>query len=387
MFIQSSTSLQLRGVALCTAAVALLALAGCGGKPSAAPSPQAVAVKAMQVLQQATPVTYEFVGEVEARDEAQVRARVSGNITAKMVKGGSAVKQGQPLFQIDRRSYEAALSNYQAQLAEAEAALSRVRRDVVRYQTLAAQQAIAQQMVDNILAEEQQALARVNACQAQVEQARIDLEDTTVVSPLNGRVDVETLSEGNFVQAGQTILATISSLDPIRVRFSMSETEYLRLARAGNSAAEWGEGLVLILSDGVRYPLTGKVEQVDRGLAQQTGTLALKALFENPDHLLVPGMFARIQATGEIRADALLVPQRAVQELLGKTLITVVAEGDKAESRPVTLGPRIGNMQIVETGLTPQDRVVVEGFMKAPAGTPLAVTMITPDDLSQPAGK
>lgn len=364
----------------------LASLTGCAGKPAERPA-QVVEVKAMQVLQKDTPVNYEFVGEIEAKDEVKIQARVSGNIMEKMVTGGATVFRGQPLFRIDPRQYETNLLDKQAQLAEAEAALSRTRRDVVRYQTLAAQQAIAQQVLDNSLAEERQAMARVDANHARVKQAELELQDSLIISTLDGRIDVKDLSVGNYIQAGQTVLATISSVDPIRVRFSLSENDYLRLARTGQEtlSADWGRDLKLVLSDGSQYPLTGNLEQVDKGLAQETGTLTLKAVFANPKKVLVPGMFARVVASGEVRQGALLVPQRAVQELLGKTFITVVDDGDKAQSKPVKMGPKVGNFWIVEDGLTVTDRVIVEGFLKTPPGTPVKVTMIQPDDLQLPA--
>ncbi|MDR3560626.1 MAG: efflux transporter periplasmic adaptor subunit, partial [Negativicutes bacterium] len=134
-------------------------------------------------------------------------------------------------------------------------------------------------------------------------------------------------------------------------------------------------------SDGSQYPLTGRIEQVDRGLSQDTGTLTMKAVFENPQKILLPGMFARIVAQGETRSAALLVPQRAVQQLLGKTFVTVVTAENKSESRPVTMGPRVGNLWVVEQGLTAADRIVVEGFLKTPPGTLMNPTMIGPDDL------
>ena len=371
---------------LFTGVFALLLLAGCSKQQATRP-PQEVAVKAMQVVQKDTPITYEFVGEVEAKDEAQIKANISGTIMEKMVKGGDVVAKGQPLFRIDSRQYTASVLNAKAQLAESAAALSQVHRDVVRYQTLAASQAIAQQVLDTTIGQEQQASAKVDADQAQLRLAEINSNDTLVVAPMDGRINVQDLSIGNYVTAGQTTLATISSVNPVRIRFSMSETEYLRFARLGSTGTQWGQELKLILSDGTEYPLTGKVEQVDRGLAQQTGTLTIKAAFENPDKLLVPGMFTHIVATGEMRLGALLVPQRAIQSMLGKTFITVVTDEDKAESRAVKLGARIGNMQIVEEGLSAGDRVVVEGSAKAQPGTPLKVTMIVPDDLKIPVTK
>lgn len=367
--------------------IAVLA-AGCGSR-QAAKTPTTVAVKAMPVIQQDTPVTYEFIGQVEAKNEVKISARVSGTIIAKMVTGGTTVQVGQPLFKIDRRQYESSVYAAQANLAKAEAALSNSRLDSRRYQQLAGQQAIAQQTVDNVLTTESQNAAQVDAYRAQLKQAEDDLQDTIIVSPLDGRIDMNDLSVGNYVQAGSTVLATVSSVDPVMVKFSLSENEYLRLSRLGRgtSPSEWGLELKLVLSDGSQYALTGQIEQVDRSLAQDTGTLTLKAVFANPQKLLVPGMFARVIAQGETRQGALLIPQRAVQELLGKTFVTVVAEGDKAETRPVIMGPRVGDLWLVEEGLSATDVVVVEGGAKVAPGTPLKVEIIGPDAMQTPAKK
>ena len=354
---------------------------GCGRQAAQAPAP--VEVKAMQVIQRDTTVTYEFVGQVTAKNEVQIRARVSGNIVGKMVSGGATVSDGQPLFQIDRRQYESALLTAQAQLAQSEATLSNSHLDTMRYQKLGGQQAIAQQVVDTSLAVERQNAAVVEANRARVQSAADDLQDTMIVAPFSGRIDVNDLAVGNFVQSGQTVLATISSVDPVFVQFSMSENEYLRLAQLGRGAgaADWGNNLKLVLSDGTQYASAGRIEQVDRGLSQNTGTLTMKAVFDNAQQMLIPGMFARVVAQGEVRQGALLIPQRAVQQLLGKTFVTVVGPDSKAESRPVRMGPRVGGLWVVEEGLTTADRIVVEGFLKTPPGTLMNATMIGPDDL------
>jgi len=366
--------------------ISMVTMSGCsqqGGKPPQ----QAVEVKVMQVVQRDTPITYEFVGAVEAKNEVQIRAKVSGNIVAKMVTGGAVVSEGQPLFRIDSRQYNSALLTNQATAAQAEALLANARKDVGRYNQLASQGAIAQQIYDNAVAVEQQNAAAANANWAKVQQAQEDLEDTVIVSPLNGRIDINELSVGSFVTAGSTIMATISSVDPVMVKFSMSENEYLQFARKnpGKSPTEWGRDLKLILSDGSMYPINGQVEQVDKGLTAGTGTLSFKASFANPNKLLVPGMFARIAVQSEVRAGAFLIPQRAVQQMLDKTIITIVGEGDKTETRPVTMGAKYGNMWVVEEGLTGNERIVVEGFLKTPPGTAVTVIMIGPDDLQTPA--
>lgn len=368
--------------------VGMILVSGCskqGGKPPQ----QAVEVKVMQVTQKDTPITYEFVGTVEAKNEVQIRAKVSGNIVEKMVTGGAVVTAGQPLFRIDSRQYQAALLTNQAQAAQSEALVARNRQDVARYQQLASSEAVAQQVLDNALAEERQNTAAAQANWARVQQAQNDMQDTVINSPFSGRIDLSDLSVGSFVQAGSTVLATISSVDPVMVKFSMSENEYLQFVRMKNGASpsEWGSELKLILSDGSEYPMTGKIEQVDKGLATGTGTLSFKASFGNPNKVLVPGMFARVVVKGEVRPGALLVPQRAVQQLLDKTVVTVVGEGDKAEMKAVKLGAKIGNMWVVEEGLTGSERVIVEGFLKTPPGTPVTTIMIGPDDLQMPVKK
>ena len=366
--------------------ISMVIMSGCSKETAKAPQ-AAVEVKVMQVVKKDTAITYEFVGAVEAKNEVQIRAKVSGNIVAKMVTGGASVSEGQPLFTIDSRQYNSALLTNQATAAQSEALLANARKDVGRYNQLAAQGAIAQQTLDNAVAVEQQNAAATNANWAKVQQAQEDIQDTVILSPLNGRIDINDLSVGSFVAAGSTIMATISSVDPVMVKFSMSENEYLQFAKnnPGTSPIEWGRDLKLILSDGSTYPIAGQIEQVDKGLTTGTGTLSFKASFANPNKLLVPGMFARVAVQSEVRSGAFLIPQRAVQQMLDKTLVTVVGEGDKAETRAVKLGTKIGNMWVVDSGLTENDRIVVEGFLKTPPGTPVTVIMIGPDDLQTPA--
>ncbi|MDU2065396.1 MAG: efflux RND transporter periplasmic adaptor subunit [Sporomusaceae bacterium] len=371
------------------AAIASLLLAtGCGSQQAARP-PQAVAVKAMQVQQKDTPISYEYIGQVEAKDQVDIRANVTGRILEKMVQGGAMVHKGQPLFRIDSRQYETNLLNSQAQLAQSQATLSNSRRDTARYRTLIEQNAVAQQVYDNAVAAEQQNEALVEANSAKVQQSQNDLNDTIVVSPIDGKIDLTDLSVGNFVTAGSTSLGTISSSGPVKVVFKMSENEYLRFAQQGKSdtASSWAQQLRLVLSDGTAYPYMGRVDQIDRALTQQTGTLSIKATFDNPQGLLVPGMFARILSTGETRQGAILIPKRAIQQILGKNFVTVVVDGDKAENRPVTLGPVVGNFQIVDSGLNAQDIVVVEGANKTQPGATLNIEMVAPDAFNAPDAK
>lgn len=358
-----------------------VSLTACGNK-QAAMQPKQVPVLTMHVIQKDTPMVYEFVGEVEARDEVSIKANVSGTIIAKHVKGGEYVTKGQPLFTIDARQYEATTWNARAQLADARATLSRVQRDVARYETLASQNAIARQTLDNIRAEEQQALAQVEARSASLNQAEVDLNDTLVRSPIDGKLDTKDISIGTYAKLGDTVLATVSSTNPVRVKFSISENEYIKLVQARqNLKTATSRDLELTLSDGTVYKYKGKVEQVDRALSSNTGTLTIKAVFDNPDGLLVPGMFARLKAQGDVRPKALLVPQKAVQELLDKTFISVVTAEGKSEMRAVKMGARIGNLWLVESGLQADDVIIVEGFQKAPTGTPVAAKEVTLEEL------
>jgi len=368
--------------------VSMLVVSGCSTQV-AKPAQQPVDVKVMQVIKKDTSITYEFVGAVEAQHEVPIQARVSGNIIEKMVTGGAVVVKGQPLFRIDNRQYGSAVRTAQAQLAQAEAVLSNSRVNTQRYQQLASQDAVAQQTLDTQVSTEEQNLASVNAYRGNLQAAQDNLEDTLIVSPIDGRIDIKDLSIGSYVGSGSTTLATVTSVDPVEVKFSMSENEYLKFVglKGTSDVMSWGRDLKLILSDGSTYPLLGQIETVDKGLATGTGTLTLKASFDNPSKLLVPGMFARIVMQGEVRRGAFLIPQRAVQQLLDKTVVTVVTPEDKTETRVVKMGGKVGDMWIVEDGLTDTDRVIVEGFLKTRPGTPVSVIMIGPDDLKTPASK
>lgn len=337
----------------------------------------------MNVMQKDTPLVYEYAGQVKAKNEVKVQARVSGNIVEKYVSGGEMVRKGQPLFRIDSRQYESVVLSAKAQLAQAEANLSNSRLDTQRYLALAAQEAIDKQKLDTQQSVESQHAAVVEYNRANVQKATDDLNDTLIVAPVDGRLDVNELSVGNYVQSGTTTLATISSTDPVFIQFSMSENEYLSLAKNHQNGftEKWGNNVTITLSDGTEYPLKGAVEQVDSTLANNSGTLTLKALFGNPNKILIPGMFARIKMTGEMKQGALLIPQRAVQQVLEKTFVVIVGAENKAEMKEVKIGSRVGSFFIVESGITANDVIVVEGLNKVQNGAPLAVEMVTAEQL------
>lgn len=366
------------------AAVMLVAglIAGCGSDEQKQQA-NGVAVKAMQVTTHDVPLRYTYAGQVTARDEVKVQSRVGGVLVEKMVEGGATVKKGQPLFRIDSRQYEAALYNAKANLADAEARLANAQLDTERYAELVEQNAISKQQYDTQKSIESQYRASVAAMRALVERAQDDLEDTVVVSPVNGRMDLSDVAVGTLVTAGGTTLATVSSVDPVFVQFTMSENEYLRLAQQNQGALpkDWGSEISLVLSNGMKYAGYGHLAQVDRGIGQTTGALSLKAEFKNPQQVLIPGMFARVTIADGVRQGALLIPQRAVQQVLEKTFVTTVGEDNKAVSKEITLGDKVGSYWIVESGLEPTDVVVVEGLTKLQDGLDLMVTMATPEEL------
>lgn len=365
--------------------VAALSLtAGCGGSDQPAQGGvRATPVKAVKVLQQDAPLSYEYAGQVQAKNEIKIQARVSGNLVEKMVSGGDIVHKGQPLFRVDSRQYESAVLSAQANLAQAEATLSNSRLDTQRYRELLQSDAIAEQQVTTQESVERQNEAVVNSNRALLKRAQDDLSDTLIVSPVDGRMDVNDISVGTYVQAGQTTLASVASTDPIFVQFSVSENEYLRLAQQHQNGMveEWGSNVSITLSDGSQYPIRGHVEQVDRGLANNSGTLTFKASFKNPDKILIPGMFARVKIDGEMVRGAVLIPQRAVQQLLEKNFVTVVNAEGKAETRSITLGDKVGGFWIVKEGLQADEVVVVEGLTKLQNGAPLEVTLTSPEEL------
>ncbi|HML33617.1 efflux RND transporter periplasmic adaptor subunit [Sporomusa sphaeroides] len=360
----------------------ILLIAGCGGKQTAVQQKGAVPIKAVKVIQQDITRTNEYAGQIQGKNEVRVQARVSGNIVEKMVSGGDIVKRGQPLFRIDPIQYESTLLSAEAQLAQAVANWENSRTDTERYQSLLNASAIPEQRLTTQKATERQNEALVASYRALVRKAQDDLNSTLVVSPVDGRLDVNDVSVGTYAQAGSTTLVSVGALDSVFVQFNISENEYLDLRQASQqNLAGWGEDVMITLSNGSVYPLRGKVTQVDRGLANNSGTLTVKASIANPDGILIPGMFTRVKIDGALIKDAVLVPQRAVQQVLDKSLVMVVNAENQAEVRSVVLGEKVGSFWLIKEGLTNNDVVIVEGLTKAQEGAALAVTVVAPEEL------
>ena len=371
-------------------ASSVLLFSGCKDRGKEEPPPR---VLVMVVSQKTVPVSTEFVGQVAAYLTVELRAKVSGILDHKAFQPGAMVKKGDRLFQIDPRPYEAALDDAKANLADAQADLLKAQQDVERYTPLQAENAIPKQTLDNAVAALAQAKAQVDARRAAVQQAELDLENCTILSPLNGQIGLSDLDEGSLVQVGTTLLATVSQNDPAYVYFAISERDYLFLMdkylkdkAEGRVDDSRSRGVQLILTDGRLFPTKGMVDFADRAIQPQTGTLTFRALFDNPNGLLMPGMYGRIHAVYEERKDSILVPQKAIQETLGKYFVVVVGEKDVAESRPVKVGPRVGTSWIVEEGLKAGERIVVEGLLKARPGSPVTPELVTEEQLSAQAG-
>ena len=378
-FLRSSHAKKAVAAALATTFV--LSVAGCGNQQQQG-GQQATMVKTMQVIKRDTPLVYDYTGFVQAQQEMELKAQVSGQITAKYFKGGDTVSAGQTLYAIDQRTYQANVLNAQAGLANARAALANAALDAERYTTLYNQNAISKQVLDNAIMQRDQAQASVNAQEAILENAQINMTDTSVVAPFSGRIDTTALEVGNYVTAGQTTLAKISNTDPVFVQFSIAEPEYLKLSNAhDNSGAASLDNLTVVLSDGSTYDLKGTVAEVNRGINDNTGTLTIKALFRNPMHRLLPGMFAHVQATAGTRANALLIPKRAIVELMYKKFVYIVGSDNKVTMKEVTLGPSVGRFYMVESGLNGDETIVVEGTGKLRQGSEVKAQPMTEADL------
>lgn len=368
----------------CVILAFMLFATGCA-KEQSATKPLPV-VKAIEIKSQSVPIVLEFVGQIESQQEVQIKAKVSGQIIERLAPGGQMVVLGQPLFKIDPQPYEIASIDAQGQLAESQAALSKQKQNLARMERLIAVDAISQREYDDAVEQEKQLGARVDSANAKLDKTNLDVDNTLVVAPISGRMDTSNLAVGTYIQQGTTTMATISSIDPVLVKFSLSENEYLRFSKVYASrgqVSENGNNLEIVLEDGTVYPEKGNVTQIERGLSSGTGTLTIKAQFANPRGRLLSGMFATVRATSEIRTDAILVPQRAVQDLMGKSMITVVGEDGKVEVRAVTTGQRMGSFWLIENGLHPGEKVVVEGIQNAKQGQQVNVELVEIEQYGQ----
>jgi len=351
-------------------------LAGCGSKDTGEDQKESLpppAVVVAPVLQKTVPIYGEYVGRTEARETVEIKARVGGYLEKILFKEGSQVKAGQLLFVIDQRPYKAALQDARGQLAQAQAAFEKAQKDVERLKPLVAADAAPAQDLDKAEAEAQYHSAAIVKAKAAIDQAELDLKFTEIRAPITGIIGKQEVTVGNLVTKDQTLLTTLSSWDPMRVVFSLSETDYLKLTRLypegrGGVPEEPKAIFELIMADNSIYPHKGRLSFVDRALDLTTGTLNIYVSFPNPDQLLRPGLFGRLRVPLEEKPDALLVPQKAVQEMQGVQTVLVVGPENKVTLRTVTLGPRYKDYFLVTEGVKAGDLIIVEGLQKAIPG-------------------
>lgn len=358
---------------------------GCGGDNAEEQAMQETPtrVKAIKVLTADAPLILSYSGQVVDRDEIKVQSKVSGSVVAKYVKGGQDVVKGQMLFKIDDRQYQAEVFKAEANLAKSQTTLSKEKVELQRNEELWQSNAISEQTLTNqrsaVKAQESEVAANV----AMLQKAKDDLADTVVYAPMSGRLGIDDVPVGTLSSAGISTLATIGLVDPVYVQFAVSEQEYLRIMRGGqtNDGAEPNLKISLTLADGSSYPYEGTFAEYDRTLGNETGTLTIRTLFKNPEGLLVPGMYARVEISGLQIPNAMLVPERALQQLLGETLVIVAQPDNTSAIRKITLGEKIGSYYIVKSGLKPDDLVIVEGLTMLREGMPLEVTQVTEKDM------
>jgi RND family efflux transporter MFP subunit len=367
-------------------------------KPTAQTPPPSV-VEVAPVEQKDIPVYGEWIGTLSGQVNADVKAQVTGYLLTRNYKEGSYVTKGQLLFEIDPRPFQAALDQtkgqlaqaeaqlvqYEAQLATAEANQLKSQLDVEKYGPLAKAEAVSKQDFDNAvqtnLANQAQvkaanaaigaAKAQIQASQAAVETATINLNFTRIVSPIDGIVGIAQAQVGDLVSTNSGVLTTVSTLDPIRDYFSVSEQDYLTLHKqfSGSNTEHWK--LQLILADGTTYSHPGEFYFADRQVNQNTGSIQLAALFANPGNALRPGQFGKVRAVIRVQRNALLIPQAAVNEQQGSYAVDVVGNDGKVAVRTVQVGDRTGTMWVIQDGLQPGERVIVEGQQNLKPGMPV----------------
>lgn len=350
--------------------VAILAVfAGCSksGNQDITSGPPEVLVTA--ALQQDIPVVREWIGSLDGSVNADVRARVSGYLISQNYKEGAVVKEGDLLFRIDPSVYEAAVEQAKAGLAQAQANQLQTEQTEQRETQLFEQKVESAQNRDNAVQSNTAAKAAVKAQEATLRQAELNVEFTKITAPIGGVAGIANPGIGDLVgPSDANPLATISTVDPIKVYFQISEQDYLKVAQeridANRTNPAPAPPVEIILADGTLYPRQGKFSAVDRQVDNQTGTIRLAALIPNPDNVLRPGQFVRVRVIVRTLHGALLVPQRAVNELQTSFELAVVGADNKAEIRSVKVGERVGSFWVVEDGLKPGERVVVEGLQK-----------------------
>jgi len=370
---------------------------GCASRPVVRQIPPPD-VEIARVETRDVPVVKEWVGTLDGRVNAEIRGQVSGYLLRQCYREGAFVRKGELLFEIDARPFQAALNQAKGNfaqtqasllqargnLAQNEARLGKAELDVKRYAPLVKTRAISQEEMDNAsqsLLEAKAAVdtsnaaievakAAMSATQAAVEDAELRLGFTRIASPVDGIAGLATVQVGDLVTPSGPVLTMVSTVDPIRAYFTVSEQEYLAAHRqtVARDPGPWSRGMELILADGSLYPRKGTLFMEDRQVDVGTGTLRIAALFANPGNVLRPGQYCRVRAVTGLKENATVVPERAVSELQGAWQVAVVGEGNRVAMRNVRMGDHLGRLWVVEEGVQPGEQVIVEGLLKVRTG-------------------
>lgn len=369
---------------------AIILLTACQGDQ--APVAQAPEVSVVEVVKRDTRITQDFVGQTLGSTDIPIRARVEGFLESRTFKEGRRVTKGQLLYTIDPRPFRTKVVEADGRLAEARTMLAKSRADLARIRPLAEMKAVSQQDLDAAVAQRDAALGTVQAAEAQLELANIELGYSNIFSPINGFIGISQAEVGEFVGAppNPVVLNFVSMTDPIRVRFSINERDYLRLSRALAKRRRSGEDhpeedssdneVQLILADGSIHSHVGRVVASDAAINPDTGTFTLEADFPNPDAIIIAGQFARARIPVDNRPGALLVPQRAVSELLGNFSVFVVADDGSVTMQAIQLGPQVGRFRVVESGIKAGDKVAIEGLLSLKDGATVSPKLVKFDD-------
>lgn len=360
------------GTALAGITLAALVAIGTGCSKPEPPKMPPPDVLVAPVVQRDVPLYSAWVGTIEGYVNAEIRPKVQGYLLTQNYQNGHVVKAGQLMFQIDPRQFKAAYDQAFGQLESAKAILKKTELDVARYRPLAKEGAVSQEELDNAVQQNEANKAAVYQAQANLEQAQLNLDWTKVNAPIDGIAGINQAQIGDLVGT-TTILTTVSTVDPIKIQFPISEQEYLRFSKPINRTAESGKldpdapKLEVILANGELYPHPGHFYAVNRQVDDRTGTLLVQALFPNSENLLRPGGYAKVRAATDVAKGALVIPQRAVVDLQG-TFKVYVVQGDKVSVREVVPGARTGSDWVITKGLEPGENVVVEGVQKVRDG-------------------
>ena len=347
-------------------AMALIAVLNVACEKPVAVAPPPPEVYVTGVVQKDVPVYLDLVGQTQGFQDTDVRARVEGFLDSVNFREGSFVHKGDLLYRIDEKPLQATLAAAKADLATAQARLDKANNDVARYEPLVLKQAVSQKELDDARATQQAGRSQVEAARAAVDKATLDLSYTRVLSPIDGLVGTTLVKPGSLVGRGEsTLLTTVSQIDPIIMKVGVTEADFLRVikrdpTRTGQESR--AEGIELTLADGTVHPQTGKLGPVDRAVNASTGTLGVQIYFPNPDFVLRPGQYGRARLLADTKVGALLVPQRAVQELQSIYSVAVVGADNKVTFRNVKVGPRVDSLWVIEEGLKPNEQVVTEGL-------------------------